>query len=428
MGSEGMGVWELPEGWGTARLGELVEMKTGFACAKKNLVTEGLPHLRPFNVSTEGELDLTKVYHIPEDFKENADNYTLEPGHILFNNTNSVELVGKTAIVRQSIHCAYSNHITRLTVLDKSCLEPNWLALSLKQLWATGFFAANCNKWIGQAGFNTEMLAAVEVPLPYPNDPTRSLAEQHRIVARIEELFTRIEEAQRLRAATDQDANRFLDAASAEVFSQSEAEGWAHQSFSDVWSEKARYGSFKKPQAQETHYPVIRVGNVVDGTLMLEDLKYLALTEQELKRCELIDGDVVVARAIGSRIHLGKCAVFRAAAPGKTFVLDSHLIRVRLDKAKVNPDYVRYYLSSSIGRDEILRNSRQSAIQFNINVRELSSVKIPVPPLTKQRRIIEYLDGVQGQVAELKRVQAESAAELERLEGAILARAFRGEL
>jgi type I restriction enzyme S subunit len=89
---------------------------------------------------------------------------------------------------------------------------------------------------------------------------------------------------------------------------------------------------------------------------------------------------------------------------------------------------VRYYLGSSIGRDEILRNSRQSAIQFNINVRELSSVKIPVPPLTKQRRIVEYLDGVQAQVAELKRVQAESAARLARLEGAILARAFRGEL
>jgi type I restriction enzyme S subunit len=423
-----MGVWELPEGWGIARLGDFVEMKTGFACAKKNLVTEGLPHLRPFNVSTEGELNLTEVYNIPEDFKGNADDYTLEPGHILFNNTNSVELVGKTAIVREPLRCAYSNHITRLTVLDKSRLEPNWVALSLKQLWATGFFAANCNKWIGQAGFNTDMLTAVEVPLPYPDDPTRSLAEQHRIVARIKELFARIEEARRLRAAAHHDANRLLDAASADVFNHLEAGGWTYKSFSDVWNEKARYGSFKKPQAEETSYPVIRVGNVVNSSLFLDDLKYLALTEKELERCELTDGDVVVARAIGSRAHLGKCAVFRAGMPGKIFVLDSHLIRVRLKKKQVQPDYVRYYLSSSTGRDEILRNSRQSAIQFNINVRELGSVKFPVPPLSEQRRIIEYLDGVQAQVAELKHFQADSAAELERLEGAILARAFRGEL
>jgi hypothetical protein len=45
-----------------------------------------------------------------------------------------------------------------------------------------------------------------------------------------------------------------------------------------------------------------------------------------------------------------------------------------------------------------------------------------------ERRIVEYLDGVQAQVAELKHLQVESAAGLERLSGAVLARAFRGEL
>jgi hypothetical protein len=48
--------------------------------------------------------------------------------------------------------------------------------------------------------------------------------------------------------------------------------------------------------------------------------------------------------------------------------------------------------------------------------------------VAEQHRIIEYLDGVQAQVAELKHLQAESVAELERLSGAVLARAFRGEL
>jgi len=46
----------------------------------------------------------------------------------------------------------------------------------------------------------------------------------------------------------------------------------------------------------------------------------------------------------------------------------------------------------------------------------------------KQRCIVEYLDAVQVPVTELKRLQAESAAGLERLSGAVLARAFRGEL
>jgi len=45
-----------------------------------------------------------------------------------------------------------------------------------------------------------------------------------------------------------------------------------------------------------------------------------------------------------------------------------------------------------------------------------------------ERRIVEYLDGLQAQVAELKHLQTESAAELERLSEAVLARAFRGDL
>ena len=58
----------------------------------------------------------------------------------------------------------------------------------------------------------------------------------------------------------------------------------------------------------------------------------------------------------------------------------------------------------------------------------IRTIEISYPPLPEQRRIIEYLDAVQAQVTELKRLQAASAAELGRLSGAVLARAFRGEL
>jgi len=111
MGSEG--VWELPEGWATVCLGSLVQIKSGFACAKKNLVPadEGVAHLRPFNVDTKGRVDLSQVYYIPADYKDDMEDYALEPGHVLFNNTNSVELVGKMALVKESLECVFSDHI-----------------------------------------------------------------------------------------------------------------------------------------------------------------------------------------------------------------------------------------------------------------------------------------------------------------------------
>jgi hypothetical protein len=58
--------------------------------------------------------------------------------------------------------------------------------------------------------------------------------------------------------------------------------------------------------------------------------------------------------------------------------------------------------------------------------REIRAFRVSI--VAEQHRIIEYLDGVQAQVVELKRLQVESAVELERLSEAVLARAFRGEI
>jgi type I restriction enzyme S subunit len=424
MGSEGMGVWELPEGWDTARLGELVEMKTGFACAKKNLVTEGLPHLRPFNVSTEGELDLTKVYHIPKDFKENADDYTLEPGHILFNNTNSVELVGKTAIVRQSMRCAYSNHITRLTVLDKRRLEPNWLALSLKQLWATGFFAANCNKWIGQAGVNTEMLAAVEVPLPYPNDPTRSLAEQRRIVARIEELFARIADARHARAKAHHESDVLFKTVVRTTF---DARQWIHLTIERlVGRRNLKNGKSVRRTDLPTDIRCLRLSSLREGRIDCTDAKPVPLTKEEAEPYLVREGDVFVARGSGSKDLVGQAGIVEECIEGTIF--PDLFIRVPLDPSRVLPPFFAAWWNSPQMRARIEDVAKTTSGIWKINQGHIASFSIPIPPLPEQRRIVEFLHGVQAQVAELKRVQAESAAELERLEGAILARAFRGEL
>jgi type I restriction enzyme S subunit len=211
MGSEGMGVWELPEGWETARIGEcVIDVSSGFACAKKHAVAEGLPHLRPFNVGMDGKLDLSDTIHIPEDFKAGVERYYLEAGDVLFNNTNSVELVGKSAIVHKPLRCAFSNHITRLRV-DRDRLLPEWLVLSLRQLWADGFFAARCRKRIGQAGFNTGMLAEVEIPLP-------ALDEQRRIVEYLDGVQAQVAELKRLQAESAAELERLSGAVLARAF------------------------------------------------------------------------------------------------------------------------------------------------------------------------------------------------------------------
>ncbi|MDP8972836.1 MAG: hypothetical protein M3N45_06575, partial [Actinomycetota bacterium] len=58
----------------------------------------------------------------PADLRNDYGKFELEAGDVLFNNTNSVELVGKSAIVREPMNCAFSNHISRLRVRDTNSL------------------------------------------------------------------------------------------------------------------------------------------------------------------------------------------------------------------------------------------------------------------------------------------------------------------
>jgi type I restriction enzyme S subunit len=193
---------ELPRGWDKIRLNdEVIDILSGFSCARKYAVQTGLLHLRPFNIGINGELDLTQQIYVPDDRVSDPVSYYLQKEDILFNNTNSVELVGKSAIVRKPMECAFSNHLTRIRVIDQERLNPQWLLLALRTLWLGGFFAANCNRWIGQAGFAPTKLAELEIPAPL-------LAEQRRIVTSMERIA---EETRAMDALLEHDL-RDLDA------------------------------------------------------------------------------------------------------------------------------------------------------------------------------------------------------------------------
>lgn len=179
-----MGRHDGQQGWKWAQVSEVaLDIQSGFAFRKRNLGPGDVLHLRPYNINENGELNLEQKFFVPRSALPR--NWSaLEPGDVLFNNTNSVELVGKTALVRERMDAAFSNHITRIRVRPDMC-EGAWLALVLNALRRQGFFAAQCKKWIGQAGFNTTSLRATLIPLP-------PLVEQRRIVTQLESVYERI--------------------------------------------------------------------------------------------------------------------------------------------------------------------------------------------------------------------------------------------
>ena len=106
-------------GWPIASIAEIAqEIKAGFASGKSGVDTEGVPHLRPMNVTEGGQFTWEGLKRISEDEYRGREDFALVPGDVLFNNTNSKELVGKTCLIPEEIRGGFSNHMTRIRVAD----------------------------------------------------------------------------------------------------------------------------------------------------------------------------------------------------------------------------------------------------------------------------------------------------------------------
>ena len=155
-----------------------VEVRAGFASGQSSVDTVGVPHVRPMNISEDGKFVPEGMKCISEEEFKGREDYRLEPGDVLFNNTNSAELVGKTCLIEFPLRGGFSNHMTRIRVNRELCV-PGFLALLLHSAWRKGQFTERATRWVGQAGINAKSLSEFQIPLP-------PLEVQKQIVAEIE--------------------------------------------------------------------------------------------------------------------------------------------------------------------------------------------------------------------------------------------------
>ncbi len=257
---------------------------------------------------------------------------------------------------------------------------------------------------------------STEIPLP-------PLPEQLRIVARIESLTKRIEEARGLRHHSELEADLLVNRKLATLFEQGANDGWLIGQLGDYVIDDC-YGTSERTTGDVSGIPVLRMGNIQGGHLDLRHLKYLHLSEKDKEKIILKSGDVLVNRTNSAEL-VGKCAVFDE--PGE-YSFASYLIRLRLDIKRANPRLVAAYINSPAGRSYMFAKRTQMTGQANVNATKLKALPIALPTLEGQHRIVAYLDGLQAKVDALKKLQAETAAELAALLPSILDKAFKGEL
>ncbi|MBP2316929.1 restriction endonuclease subunit S [Azospirillum soli] len=242
------------------------------------------------------------------------------------------------------------------------------------------------------------------------------LDEQRRIV----DILNHAASIRRLRDETRTKVREIVPALFVEMFGDpaTNPKGWTVVGMVALYAEKPNYGTMLKPNTQGGTWLDLRVANIQGGKLDLSDRKYVELSAKDIARHSVFDGDLLMARAIGSRDHLGKCVI---AYPGKEkWAFDSHLMRVRLNVNKALPIYIKALLETESGRRLFLEKIRQSAVQFNINVGEFSSIVVPLPPLSVQQEFAERVAEIEATAA----LSDKAAAAADQLSQSLLSQVF----
>ena len=193
----------LPEGWCWTTVSQCSSLMQYGTSAKTNQDSGGVPVLRMGNISSDGRILLDSLKYLPSTHDEFPD-LLLEPGDLLFNRTNSADLVGKTAAyLGYPLPCSFASYLIRVHLLKG--VDPTFVVCALNSGLGRTWVMRVVNQTVGQANVNGTKLAAFTFPLPPREEQdaiTEAATDQLEGIDRLEaDIDAKLDTAQALRQA-----------------------------------------------------------------------------------------------------------------------------------------------------------------------------------------------------------------------------------
>lgn len=154
---------------------------------------------------------------------------------------------------------------------------------------------------------------------------------------------------------------------------------------------KVSYGLQKSPANRPGKHsrPYLRVANVQRGVLDLAEMKYMDVPDEDMPKLRLMDGDVLLCEG-NSPDLVGRGAIWRNEIPD--CIHQNHVLRVRVDQAKLLPDFLLAVINSSHGQAYFRSKAKRTTNLASINSTEVAALPVPLPPLKQQQAMLNALD------------------------------------
>lgn len=164
--------------------------------------------------------------------------------------------------------------------------------------------------------------------------------------------------------------------------------------------------------------PYLRVANVKRGEIDLTVIKEVSIAEDEIERYALRENDLLMTEG-GDWDKVGRAAIWRAEI--SVCLHQNHVFRARMRSSEFIPFWFERYFNSPVGRGYFESASKQTTNLASINMRQVRSCPIPLPPLAEQRRIVAKVEQLMALVDALEMQLAASRATAAKLLEALVA-------
>ena len=246
----------------------------------------------------------------------------------------------------------------------------------------------------------------------YKHIPVPPLAEQERIVAKLDVAFAEIDEAIELGQERLSRAAKALGQIVDNELSELREE---HESCSlGEMLESVEYGTSTKC-SKTGKYPVLRMGNMQTGSFVMDDLVYLD-SDKELEKYRVRKGDVFFNRT-NSALHVGKAAIYDG---GSDCLFAGYLIRLNYSDDVLDGRFLNYYLNAPSTRAYGYSVMTSSVNQSNINGTKLKEYPFIKVDLKTQHCIRKKLDDITALLYQVHFLLGKSLSEYAQLKSAIL--------
>ena len=420
--------YKVPKNWCWARIGAISDFERGItfpASAKEDEPTdENIPCLRTANVQENLEID--DLIYVNQSFMKDNEAKLVRENDIIMSSANSRELVGKASFVTHvPFPMTFGGFVLNIRARG---ISSKYLFYFLRQEFLAGKFMGESTQTTNIANINTTTLGGYELPLP-------PLAEQQRIIDRIEYLFAKLDEAkEKAQSVLDSFETRkaaiLHKAFTGELTAKWRAEhgvafdGWYDATVGNLFEVFSGKG-FKEKEYSVSGIKLLRISNVTYDELVWEDTKYLPVKYLEsVPELVLQSGDIVMA--LNRPITNGKLKV-SIVDDRERYILYQRVGCLRKRNPENSTQYLQYALLNRSFLHQV-ESHLQGSDQPYINLPPLKSLTISMCSEYEQKEVVRILDSLFAKEQQAKEAAEAVLEKIDLLKRSILARAFRGEL